>query len=220
MAAGDVNAGLAVAGGAPMSDLHARLLHDKALQFAFDAGAPPKPPIMPEWLKALGRFLAKAFEASLPVLKILFWVGVGLVVAGVLFLILREVFGVRFARRRRAAKPRAAVADWRPDARKARALLENADRLADQGRFDQAVRLILHRSVADIDDRRPRLVRPALTARELSVAEDVPSVARAAFTKVAAIVEFSAFAGRPIGLEAYKQCRSAYEEFAFPGAWA
>ena len=220
MAAGGGDAGVGLAGGAPMSALHARLLHDQALQFAFDAGAPPKLPHVPQWLKALGRFLARAFETSLPVLKILFWVGIGLVVAGVLFLILREVFGVRFARRRRAGKARAAVADWRPDARKARALLENADRLADQGRFDQAVRLILHRSVEDIDDRRPRLVRPALTARELSVAEDVPAVARAAFTKVAAIVEFSAFAGQPIGREAYSQCRSAYEAFAFPGAWA
>ena len=217
MAGGGGEAGAGLAGGAPMSALHARLLHDKALQFAFDAGAPPQPPHIPEWLKALGRFLARAFETSLPVLKILFWVGVGLVVAGVLFLILREVVGVRFARRRRAANPRAAVADWRADTRKARALLENADRLADQGRFDQAVRLILHRSVEDIDDRRPRLVRPALTARELSAAPDVPDVARAAFTKVAAIVEFSAFAGQPVGLEAYQQCRAAYEEFALPG---
>ena len=205
---------------AAMRDVHARLLHDQALQFAFGNGAAPKPPQQPEWMKALGRFLAKAFEATLPVLKVVFWLGVALLVAGVLFLILREVVGVRFARRRRAAKPRAAVADWRPDPRKARALLENADRLAAQGRFDQAVRLILHRSVQDIDDRRPRLVRPALTARELSVAADVPGPARAAFTTVAAIVEYSAFAGQPIGAEGYKRCRAAYEDFVFPGAWA
>lgn len=216
MATGGVNG----ARGASIGDVHARLLHDKALQFAFGNSVPPEPPRQPEWMKALGRFLAHAFEAAMPILKILFWFGVGLVAAGVLFLIVREVVGVRFARRPRKAKARAGVADWRPDARKARALLENADRLAAQGRFDQAVRLILHRSVEDIADRRPRLVRPALTARELSQAEDVPSTARAAFTQVAAIVEYSAFAGRPIGDEAYQQCRTAYEAFAFPGAWA
>lgn len=216
MAAGGVNG----ASGMSAGDVHARLLHDAALQFAFGNGAAPKPPETPEWMKSLGRFLAHGFDAAVPVMKGLFWLGVGAVVLAVLFLILREVFGVRFARRRRAAKPRVAVADWRPDARKARALLENADRLAAQGRFDQAVRLILHRSVEDIDDRRPRLVRPALTARELSVEQDVPGAARAAFTEVAAIVEYSAFAGLPIGAEAYQRCRGAYEAFALPGAWA
>jgi len=218
VAAGGSSVG--AAGGAAIAGLHARLLRDKALQFTFENGAKPEPPKMPEWMKALGRFIAQAVEGALPMLKVLFWVGLGLVVAGMLYLILREVAGVRFSRRRRAAKPRGAVADWRPDARKARALLENADRLAAQGRFDQAVRLILHRSVEDIDDRRPRLVRPALTARELAVAGDVPAAARAAFTRIAAIVEFSAFAGQPIGAEAFSQCRTAYEDFAFPGAWA
>ena len=93
-------------------------------------------------------------------------------------------------------------------------------RLAAQGRYDQAVRLILHRGVEDIDARRPTVVRPALTARDIAVLAAVPAPARNAFARIAAVVEFSAFAGRPIGQEAFAQCRAAYEAFVSPEAWA
>jgi hypothetical protein len=200
--------------------LHGRLLHDRSLQFAFTAIKPPPTPHIPAWLRALGQFLAKALEASLPVLKILFWVGVGAVILLVVWLIAREILGVRWALRRRAKAVRSPPVDWAPDLRKARALLENADRLAAQGRFDQAVRLILHRGVEDIDQRRPRLVRPALTARDIAGLPSVPPAARAAFARIAAVVEFSAFAGQPIGRSAFDQCRAAYEAFILPAAWA
>jgi hypothetical protein len=175
---------------------------------------------MPAWLRALGNFLAKAFEAGLPLLKILFWVGVGAAVLLILWLIVREIMGVRWATRRRAKAKRQAPADWAPDPRKARALLENADRLAAMGRFDQAVRLILHRGIEDIDLRRPRAVRPALTARDIAGLPGLPASARTPFATIAAIVEYSAFAGQPIGRAAFDQCRAAYEAFVTPAAWA
>ena len=45
----------------------------------------------------------------------------------------------------------------------ARARLADADALAAAGRFAEAVHLLLYRSVDDISDRRPGLVRPAMT---------------------------------------------------------
>jgi hypothetical protein len=205
---------------ATLRDIHARLLHDRALQFDFSQVAPLKPLRVPDWLIALSRFLASGLNAALPVLKIIFWAGLGVAVLLVGWLILRELLGVRFSARRKARAVRAAPADWAPDPRRARALLENADRLAAQGRFDLAVRLILHRGVEDIEDRRPRLVRPALTARDIASLGAVPPAARAAFTRIAAIVEYGAFAGQPINRAAFAQCREAYQAFAVPQAWA
>jgi hypothetical protein len=218
------NGGSLTVKGGPVGDslaaLHARLLRDRSLQFDFTALQEPRPLHEPAWLRALGDWLGRVVGAALPALKIVFWAGVAAAVLLVVWLIVREVAAVRFARRRRARAARPTPADWRPDARKARALLENADRLAAIGRYDQAVRLILHRGVEDIDARRPAVLRPALTARDIAALPVVPAPARNAFARIAAIVEFSAFAGQPIGQDAFAQCRAAYEAFVAPEAWA
>jgi hypothetical protein len=210
--------------GEPRADLdvaalHARLLRDRSLQFDFSAPPQIRPTPIPSWLKAVAEFLNHLFGGALPGVRILFWIGVGGVAILVVWLILREILGARLARKRGRRPARPAPLDWRPDPRRARALLENADRLALQGRFDQAVRLILRRSIEDIEDRRPRLVGPALTARDIAGLEALPAAARAAFAGMAAIVEFSAFAGQPIGEGDFAHCRAAYETFAFPDAW-
>jgi hypothetical protein len=206
-------------GSASLHAAHARLLHDRALQFDFTRDPNFKPPNEPEWLKAIGRFLAALFTALQPVLMVVFWVGVGLAVALVIFLIVRELSGVSFQKRRRA-RARATPADWRPEAWKARALLEDADRLAAAGDYDQAVHIILYRSIEDIDGRRPRLVRPALTARDIAAHQGVPDAARVAFSLIARVVEASFFGGRPVDREGFAECRRAYEAFAFPEVWA
>jgi hypothetical protein len=202
---------------------HARLLADKRIQFDFTAPPkpdPPKPPHPePEWLKALEHFIGQGIDFLLPLLKVVFWVGVAALVALLVFLILREVMGVRFSRKRRATA-RVKPVDWRPDASKALALLEDADALADQGRYDEAVHLILYRSIDDIEGRRPRLVRPALTARDIAALEAVPGAARNAFTLIARVVEASFFGGRSVDRDAFAACRKAYEDFAFPEVWA
>ncbi|HWA62291.1 MAG TPA: hypothetical protein VG939_13005, partial [Caulobacteraceae bacterium] len=153
---------------------HARLLHDKALQFDFSTLTPPPEPHVPGWLKAIQHFIADVLTAIFPALQVLFWIGLALIVGAIVLLIVREMAGVRFARRRRAKAARVQPADWRPEAWKAKALLEDADRLADEGRFDEAVHLILYRSIDDIEGRRPRTVRPALTARDIARLEALP----------------------------------------------
>lgn len=211
--------GLEAQAGPSLQGLHDRLLRDRSLQFDFADIRPPPVPQIPAWLRNLAQVFSNGFTAAFPVLKVVFLTGVAVAVGLLIFVIGRELLGADFMRRRKPKAAKPTPADWRPDARKARALLENADRLAAQGRFDLAVRLILHRGIEDIDDRRPRLVRPAFTARELAGRPELPGAARQAFAKMAAIVEFSAFAGHPIGRPAFDDCRAAYEAFAFPEAW-
>jgi hypothetical protein len=110
--------------------------------------------------------------------------------------------------------------DWRPTEAAARALLEDADKLAAAGRYAEAARLLLHRSIEDIEGRRPKLVRPAFTAREIAELDDLPAAARATFSFIAGIVERSLFGGRDVDAAGFAECRQAYESFAFPGAWA
>jgi hypothetical protein len=199
--------------------LHARLLGDHGLQFGYSTIAAPKRGDLPEWLKAVGRVIGKWIVAALPVLKVLFWIGVAVAVLFVALLIAREVFGIRFGARRRAPPPRAATADWRPEAWKALALLEDADRIAAEGDYDRAARLILQRGIEDIEARRPRLIRPALTARDIAALDEVPARAREAFTLIARAVEASWFGARSLGPEEFADCRQAYETFAFPETW-
>ncbi len=209
-----------MSGAAGLRALHARLLGEPDLQFAYTAIAPSHRADEPAWLKALARVIGHAVVAALPVLKVLFWIGVALAVLFIALLIAREVFGVRLAgRRRKTAPPSAAPADWRPEAWKARALLEDADRLAAEGDFGRAARLILHRGIEDIDARRPRLIRPAFTARDIADLEDIPVGARDAFAVIARAVEASLFGARALGARDFAQLRAAYQTFAFAETW-
>ncbi len=200
--------------------IHDRLLADHRLQFDFPAAPTPQTPHWPKWLEDLGRFLARVFEAIFPVLKVLFWAGVALALLLILFVIVREIAGSRFPRWRRAGRARTAVADWRPDAERARALLADADALAAAGDYDGAVHLILLTSIDDIEGRRPRLVRPALTARDIAALDALPASVRSAFTEMARIVERSLFGGRPAGAEGFARCRADYQAFALEEAWS
>jgi hypothetical protein len=143
-----------------------------------------------------------------------------LALVGVLVLLGREFARTRwpelFSRKAPAPKPER----WRPEATVARALLEEADRLAAAGRYAEAVRLILHRSIEDIEGHRPRLVRPAYTAREIGRLSDIPDNARNVFVGIAGVVEKSFFGGQGLDAAGFADCRKAYEAFAFPGAWA
>lgn len=196
-----------------VAQAHARLMKDRELQFEFSQVVPPKPP---DWLKPLGEFL----KAIAPVLQWVFWIAVGLAVAAILYFIVRELIWVRWPQLKRKVQPAQPVADWRPEPEKARALLEDADRLAAEGRYAEAAHLLLHRSIEEIQGRRPRAVRPALTARDIGALESLPAAARAPFQAIAQVVERSFFGGREVDAAAFAQCRKAYEDFAFPEAWA
>jgi hypothetical protein len=197
-----------------LSAAHQALLRQRGLQFDFPAYVPPPPPKVPGWLEPLLRLL----EALGPAFKWVFIGGLALGAALLLFFLGRELIYSRLPRRKPKA-PAGEDSDWRPSEQAARTLLEDADRLAAQGRFEEAVHLLLFRSIEDIAARRPRLVRPALTSRDLAGAEGLPGEARRAFSAIAAAVERSFFGGRSVDAAGFAECRRAYEAFALPGAW-
>ena len=189
---------------------HRALLQTHGLQLDFKAA--PQPPEPPGWLVDLLRGLAQMG----PVFRFVFWGGLALAVLMIGVFIYREVVASRF----KAAEKTTAQADWRPEPEQARALLEAADRLAAEGKFAEAIHLLLFRSIDDLAGRRPGVVRPALTSRDIAELPQLPENARGAFASIARRVEMSFFGGRGAGPEDFGGARGVYEAFAFSEDWA
>jgi hypothetical protein len=189
--------------------LHRQLLADPSLQFRIEQTEPPKPP---DWLEPLVKFL----ELIAPFLGYIFWAGVIVVAALIAYTILGEVI-------RRLPKSASAtdtpvdlpVQTFRPAEARARALLEEADRLAREGRFGEAVRVLLHRSIEDMEEAFPMLIAPSMTSREISGLEYLTAKGRDTFVMIAQAVEASLFGGRALTEAHFIRCRSAYESFVF-----
>ena len=94
------------------------------------------------------------------------------------------------------------------------ALLEDADRLAAEGRFDEATHLLLKRSVGQIAAARPDLLEPSSTAREIAELPALSEAARGAFALIAGRVERSLFALRRLSVDDWDAARAAYADFA------
>jgi hypothetical protein len=176
---------------------------------------PTPPPQPPEWLAAIGRFLQRIFG---PVGE---WLGlawptfekvlIGLAVVLVMVLLWAILAPVI----KRMRRPRPVVeAPWTPDRADALALLEDADRLAQAGQFDEATHLLLRRSVGQIAEARPDWVHPASTAREIGRLAALPDAARHAFAVIAARVERSRYALRRLSRDDWQAARTAYAQFA------
>jgi hypothetical protein len=200
---------------------HQRLLQDGRIQFSLPQYQEREPSPPPDWLRQLLNFLGDIIGAGGPLFRIVFWAGLALIVALLLYMIGRSLLGADwpdFFRRKPKAAP--AEPEWRPDEAQARVLLDDADRLAAEGRYAEAAHLLLYRSLDDIRGHRPRLIQPAVTSRELAAHDALPPAARSAFSAIARIVEHSFFGGLPVDADGYRDCRKAYEEFAFPRVWA
>ena len=154
----------------------------------------------------------------IPLMQVVFWLAVAVGVAFLIYLILNKLADRR--PREEAETTEREVAKWRPEEKVARALLAEADAMAEAGRYDEAARLLLHRSLEDIAKRKPKLLRPALTSREIARAGMLPDAVRDAFAAMAAPVERSLFGGRALDRAAWEGARSAYNDFALPKAWA
>jgi hypothetical protein len=201
------------------------------LQFVPIVEPVQKPP--PEWLVALGRVLGKVFSAIgnaidwalgwlvAPIARFLGMtartIEIALIVvagAGLLWTAW-SVLWPRWRARRSAPKP---APEWTPDTNAALALLEDADALAAAGRYDEAARLLLHRSVGEIaasqNGGRPDWLEPSTTAREIGANPRLPWRARQAFMVMAREVERSLFALTGLVREDWERARAAYAEFA------
>ena len=196
---------------------------DGEIQFA-PITIPETPPPKPSWLseqldaffKWLAELLAPLGEAMADSWWWLRWVPVVLVGLFALVLVIRLIDPslLRFGRKAKSADGPAQEDTWRPDAAASLALLEDADRLAAEGQFDEATHLLLQRSVAQISAARPDWVEPSSTARELAALPALPGPARDAFGVIATRVEASLFALRRLERADWEAARAAYAEFA------
>jgi hypothetical protein len=191
---------------------HKVLLARQDLQFTFTTPPPPPRP------STSARWLLDLLEALQPILEPLFWTILAAVVAFIAYFILRELVLVRFdfrPRRKDSASP--TLQDIRPPPERARLLLSEVDRLAAEGRYADAARRLLHRSIQDIEERRPGGLSRALTSREIA-SKALPEPARSSFVTIARIVERGFFGHSPVGADDFAACRDAYARFALPEA--
>ena len=154
------------------------------------------------------------------VMQVFLWIAAGIALAILLYWIF-AFFRDRGSSEKKQKTPRARKEreEWRPEEAEAVQLLDEADILAREGRYDEAARLLLHRSIGDIHAHRPDLVRPALTSRDIAGHPLLPRAPAAAFARIAALVERSLFARRPLGADDWQDCRAAYRDFAFADGW-
>ena len=190
---------------------HAAMLRDQQLQFRFSEYTAPQ---TPDWVRPVGEVL----RAIAPLLQYVFWGGVIIIVLVIGYALFSEI------RRRmpaRAKQPKAALPpapDYRPNVVRARALLEEADRLASEGRYGEAARVLLHRSIEDFESVLKIVIGPALTSREIARLDRLSAQGRATFSGIAAAVERSLFGGEALSASQYTACREAYANFALQGA--
>jgi hypothetical protein len=189
-------------------------------QFDFSPPPPPEPP-EPQfdggWLADFFTWLARDGNGLVQVLA---YALIGLVVLAILYFTVPVVQETVDRWLRRA--PKDAASDepgWQPDHAQSRNLLAEADALAADGRYAEAAHLLLGRSLEDIANRRPGLIKPALTARAIAHVEDLPGAARDALTSIVAAVERSRWARRAIDAGDWQAARSSYETFAFGPHW-
>lgn len=162
-----------------------------------------------EWLGDVLSPVGSALAYSWPVLQ---WVLLALAVGFVAYMLLNTIGPL--ARKKREKRAALDEPEWAPTRSESMALLEDADRLAAEGRFDEATHLLLQRSVGQIAAARPDWVEPSSTARELAALPALSQGARAAFAAISERVERSLFALRSLDREDWEAARAAYTDFA------
>lgn len=172
-------------------------------------------------IEAIGKFFAWIFQNFGWLIRYLL---IGAVVAVVAYALWYMLGGLTLpGRRKREQKAEAdfsIIDEGRPAREEAEALLQQADALAAEGRYAEAVHLLLFRSIADLNARRAGGVPQSLTAREIERLGDLPERARAALSPIIRLVEKSFFGDRPVDQSGWKEARASYEAFAFKGARA
>ncbi len=193
-----------------------QLRSDDAIQFApVQMPETPPPPSwlqdFMEWLARLFGPVAEALGGIWPILKYTLLAAALLCLLWLLWKLVEPMARIRLEKRRQTE---ADEVEWTPERTEALALLEEADRLAQSGLFDEATHLLLRRSVWHISSARPDWLEPSSTAREIASLPALPERARSAFSIIAERVERSLFALRPLNADDWEAARNAYAEFA------
>jgi hypothetical protein len=189
---------------------HKAIRADTSIQFDLpwrQADVQPPPKWLQELFAALGRFVEWVGDGW----TVLLWLTGAAAVIAILFILYAPAreWLARWRGREVKEAPR-----WAPDKAVARALLDEADQLAAQGHYAEAVRLILHRSIEDIEKWRGDPLRPSLTSRDIARFDGLPDTARGIFGRIVADVERSLFGGAALAQADWTRARSDYAGFA------
>jgi uncharacterized protein DUF4129 len=160
-------------------------------------------------------------EGVLQVLRVLFWTlaGVGVFLLLVYLANALPPLAARLQRARRkdaAGVTIAAIVDL--DRERLGDVLAEADRLARQGAFGEALHLILLHCLNELRQRLGMGVPTSLTSREILRLAPLPDVRRGALSTIVSAVEISHFGGRPVDEATYRLCRQRCEDVVLGGA--
>jgi hypothetical protein len=205
---------------APLPEGYDAIRSDPAIQFEPLPLKAPEPR-EPSWFEQMLQAIFDAIGALFSPLggaiaggwSVIQWVLVAALVAFILYLVVRLV-GPMLGRKADASDAPEEEDHWRPDQEESLALLEDADRLAGEGQYDEAAHLLLKRSVGQIAKVKPDWVAPSSTARELAALPALSESARGTFGIISSVVESSLFALQRLSKEDWERARQAYADFA------
>lgn len=92
--------------------------------------------------------------------------------------------------------------------------LARAEELAADGRFSEAIRALLLRTLRELVRATPGRLQPSLTSREILAAVAVSDDARSSLAELVHAVEISHFGGREPGATEYDRCLDLFNDFA------
>ena len=98
--------------------------------------------------------------------------------------------------------------------------LSEADRLARQGAYGEALHLLLLYCINEMRRRFGFGLPPSLTSREILGLSALPEIRRTGLSVIVSAVEVSHFGGRPADEAIYRLCRQRCEEVVLGGAAA
>lgn len=173
------------------------------------------------FLEAIADFFSWLFRTFGGLFKFIMIAVIGGAILYALWYMFGDVVGLRWFKKDKPDEAELSeIENTRPDRKQAVALLEQADALAAEGKFAEAVHLLLFRSIEDLQEKRSGGVPKSLTAREIQSLSDLSQVARQALAPIIRIVETSFFGGRPVDRSGWQTARQSYENFAFGGVTA
>ncbi|MEM1390003.1 MAG: hypothetical protein AAGG45_02900 [Pseudomonadota bacterium] len=161
------------------------------------------------------RFIANLLSVIGPLLG---WLLLGTIALG-LIAVLYFMFGesLSFRRKEKPSRPDSNISiapDLLPDQNAARTLLGDAEALASEGRFAEAVHALLFRSIDLIQKRDASAVKRSFTAREIGQLSGLPASLKKGLSPIIQIVESSYFGGREVDQDEWWEARDAYQSFA------
>jgi len=164
----------------------------------------------------VAKAIASFFSAIGPLVGYLAIFAIAVAILAALYFMFGESLSLRRKQNPKDSGPDVSdIPDLRPDTAQANALLGDADSLAAEGRYAEAVHMLLFRSIEHIQEKQATRVPQSLTAREIGQLESLSQGVRAALWPIIQIVERSYFGGRDVGEPEWLDARASYEVFAF-----